>query len=32
VWRCLINNKFIVKVGRLFPYPIIARVRKLLAA
>lgn len=32
IWRCLINNQFIVRIGRLFPYPLIKCVRKFLYA
>ena len=32
IWRCFINNHFIVRLGRLFPYWIILRARQLLRA
>jgi hypothetical protein len=32
IWKMLINNSIVVRIGRLFPYRIIIKVRKLLRA
>jgi glycosyltransferase involved in cell wall biosynthesis len=32
IWRFMINNALVIRVGRLFPYRVIARARKLLWA
>lgn len=31
-WKCIINNSLVVRIGRLFPYRVILRARKLLRA
>jgi glycosyltransferase involved in cell wall biosynthesis len=30
LWKMLINNRMVVRLGRLFPYPVILKMRKLL--